>query len=57
MKRPNKSSKGFVYDIAGVIALVIVAVALFFVDKRSCFIAIAITIVYGCVLLFIYKNG
>ncbi len=57
MKRPNKSSRSKLFEITGVLALVIVAIVLFFVDKRSCFIAAAIAVIYGCVLIVLKRHG
>ncbi len=55
MKRSNKTNS--FNDMLGVAVIFAIALALFFVDRVSCLIAVAVGIIYGCVIFILRKNG
>lgn len=57
MKNRNSFIKSFLYEIIGIVIIIIVSLILFLISKLAGFIALSGAIVYGIILFIVYSTG
>ena len=57
MKNRNSFVKSFLYEIIGIVIIIMVSLILFLISKLAGFIALSGAIIYGIILFIVYSTG